>query len=676
MKLILRSIFIEHMRVLNISTFVQSDGNYAARVKVPSLQDAQYAISQLHRRRIGCNRILIAYAHTGKPNHQQIRSQIILLLQEVPGHRLPLFEFREMFENRFSTTVSIFDLYDMKDVCIISEDGKTISLNPDHMNTPSPFLENISENEQVDLPYRTAHNKQPWINKRWAEKEIKSLPNVTMSLQLLETRIHQLLKSHNGRLPLPSITNRYEALFHEPMNVDENGVPLEHLISCLSSVELRQGISGFKFIVWPNSQMINNNNNNEPIMSPQLKSQLSFLSREFVDLLKTRPHCQLLFGCIITIYQHHYGRKCRLADYGFTKLIELLDALKETVHVIGDGHKRKVTLTHRAQARRFTSDLLLILNSQVSKQITLSEFPSAYEKVIGKTWNIVDYGVCQMHDILIEVSEKAVVVTNINDNDKLLAIPMREQTPREIEKIKQFSVQVIELLRYAPQCSMSFDNFLSSYYRHFGHRCHVSDYGFSKLSHLFEAMPDVVNIDDTNCLEKRISLTEKHSWNVLKDQIVELISKKNGSIYVSNIPRMYLNDYGYMLRPEKFNCQSVFDVLKKLNGTIELIDSQDGIKVELMANVGIKLPSSIMSARSYYSPGDLKNNNINNNTYNNSMWNKNQNYGNVIKSAGQVVQQKQQKQQGPSSIATIFFSLCVNELQSFLSYEFFNNLFC
>ncbi|KAF7989650.1 hypothetical protein HCN44_008324 [Aphidius gifuensis] len=582
MKFILGSIFTEHVRVLNISTFVQSDGNYAASVKVPSLQDAQYAISQLHRRRIGYKRILIAYAHTGGPNHQQIRSQIILLLQEVPGHRLPLFKFREMFESRFLTTVSISDLYKMKDVCIISEDptGRIISLNPDHRNTPSPFLENISENEQVELPYCTVHNKQPWINKGWAEQEMISLPNVTMSLQVLEIRIHQLLKSHNGSLPLPSITTCYEAVFHQPMNVDENGVPLEHLISCLSSVELRQGISSVKFIVLANSQ-ITNDNNNEPIMSPQLITQLSFFSRELVDLLKTAPHCQLLFNRLIPAYHHHFGRQCRVADYGFTKLIDLLDALKQTVQVMGDGNKRIVTLTHRAQARRFTSDLLRILKSQASKQITLSEFPSAYEKVIGKTWNIVDYGVCQMHDILIEVSETTVVVTNINDNDKLLAIPMREQTPEEIEKTKQFSVQVIELLRHAPQCSMLFNKFVPSYHHHFGHQCRVSDYGFSKLIELFEAMPDVVTIEDTNCGEKRISLTEKQSWNVLKDQIVKLISKTNGSIYVSKIPQMYLYDYGYMLRPEQFNCKSILDVLKKLNGIINLIDTQDGIKVEL-----------------------------------------------------------------------------------------------
>jgi hypothetical protein len=61
------------LQVLHVSVFVQSDGNYAAHVKVPSLQDAQYAISQLHRRKVGYKRILISYANSGGPSPQLIR---------------------------------------------------------------------------------------------------------------------------------------------------------------------------------------------------------------------------------------------------------------------------------------------------------------------------------------------------------------------------------------------------------------------------------------------------------------------------------------------------------------------------------------------------------------------------------------------------------------------------
>lgn len=61
---------------------------------------------------------------------------------------------------------------------------------------------------------------------------------------------------------------------------------------------------------------------------------------------------------------------------------------------------------------------------------------------LGKSWDVVDYGVCDIEDILSEVSENTVVVTTHNDNDKMIAIPKREQTPEEIARTKQFAVEV------------------------------------------------------------------------------------------------------------------------------------------------------------------------------------------------------------------------------------------
>lgn len=153
--------FFFFFQVLHISIFVQSDGNYAASVKVASLQDAQYAISQLHRRKIGYKRILISYAHISGPNPQLIRAQIVMLLQEVPGHKLPLFKFREMYESRFMISISVSELYKMKDVCLITEDpsGRMVSLNPDHRNTPSPCFTNTIQVRNLSLQKNIIYSK-------------------------------------------------------------------------------------------------------------------------------------------------------------------------------------------------------------------------------------------------------------------------------------------------------------------------------------------------------------------------------------------------------------------------------------------------------------------------------------------------------------------------------------
>ena len=52
------------------------------------------------------------------------------------------------------------------------------------------------------------------------------------------------------------------------------------------------------------------------------------------------------------------GRQCRVADYGFTKLIELLEALPDVVSVRDEGEDRFLQLTQK--------ELVAILANQVS----------------------------------------------------------------------------------------------------------------------------------------------------------------------------------------------------------------------------------------------------------------------------------------------------------------------
>lgn len=51
---------------------------------------------------------------------------------------------------------------------------------------------------------------------------------------------------------------------------------------------------------------------------------------------------------------------------------------KTFFQILGMGSKRLLTLTHRAQVKRFTQDLLKLLKSQASKQVIVREFLHAY----------------------------------------------------------------------------------------------------------------------------------------------------------------------------------------------------------------------------------------------------------------------------------------------------------
>lgn len=119
------------LQVLSVSVFCLTDGSVVASVKVPSFQDAQYAISQLQRRQIGTRRITIAFQNSTKYQRQLVRSQVAQLLSEMPQNKIPLFRFTELFKSRFLNSVSVSELNKMKDICVITEEenGRMISAN-------------------------------------------------------------------------------------------------------------------------------------------------------------------------------------------------------------------------------------------------------------------------------------------------------------------------------------------------------------------------------------------------------------------------------------------------------------------------------------------------------------------------------------------------------------------
>lgn len=75
-----------------------------------------------------------------------------------------------------------------------------------------------------------------------------------------------------------------------------------------------------------------------------------------------------------------------------------------------------------------------------------------------------------------------------------------ERTQEEIERTKQFSKEVVDLLRHQPHFRMPFNKFIPSYHHHFGRQCKLAYYGFTKLLELFEAIPDVLQVSPKICL--------------------------------------------------------------------------------------------------------------------------------------------------------------------------------
>lgn len=84
--------------------------------------------------------------------------------------------------------------------------------------------------------------------------------------------------------------------------------------------------------------------------------------KEVVDLLRHQPHCRMAFSKFIPTYHHHFGRQCKLSYYGFTKLMELFEAIPNIVMV---SWKRCLYCTALRQPPTMRNSRVFLLSDHV-----------------------------------------------------------------------------------------------------------------------------------------------------------------------------------------------------------------------------------------------------------------------------------------------------------------------
>ncbi|XP_053662994.1 meiosis regulator and mRNA stability factor 1 [Anopheles marshallii] len=548
-----------------------------AKVKVPTAQCAKQVVANLHRKKIGHKRMVVSYIKDpSSAESSALRCQVAGLLKDVPFCSLPINRFRELFQSRFKSSISVLDLYRMQDVCVITLDKneeKHISLQPALIDT----LKNSSlvETSQHSVPYCMHHFKQE-KEKGWAEQEIEPLPNVMMTINQLQLLVYSLLKSHKNDIPVASVLYCIEHELQVKILPNDNGVPLEHLLCCIRGVQIANNSFGIKVLSWMDHEQ-NSAKDNDDVWSVNLRYMpkspsnefLQQISREVVELIKMSPKSTMKFTRFIPAYHNHFGKQCRVADYGYTRLIELFEALSPVVQVMGDGENRHITLTHRTQIRRFTSDLLKILRNRANKSILLSQLPMAFTHAQNRPFDVSDYGVCNLYDIVDGLVYSNSITTKVqNDNDVLISIVKRKQTVTELEKTSVFAGEVVELFRKAPQFSILFKKFVRSYHYHFGYQCRLSDYGLLKLSDLLEAISGIVEMEQTNDEDRKIYLNYQVALRIFAEQVQDIIKVGTGKpctvVRLSAILSIHKNQYGYQLQPSCLGFSNMYDAMKAL----------------------------------------------------------------------------------------------------------------
>lgn len=103
--------------VHQIMVYHQLEGGCYAVVKLSCVGDAQLAIMQLNRRKIGVRRIRVSMLASNCPYfHERQKKNISKLLISAPGHVLPVGRLMQQLEKKFHCSVSLSELQKMRDV--------------------------------------------------------------------------------------------------------------------------------------------------------------------------------------------------------------------------------------------------------------------------------------------------------------------------------------------------------------------------------------------------------------------------------------------------------------------------------------------------------------------------------------------------------------------------------
>jgi len=672
-KRILLENFRKHCKeIISVNVITNVDKSLLGIVKLATKEDARLAISCLHHKKIGYKRLNVTIAFSA--NNNSPKSKIVALLKNNESTEMALTKFMELYEQRYNQSITVSELFKLKDVVYISpsKDGQGR-----HIKLTARNHQNNLENEMHDLlqtPYCSLHSHKQDMSLMKTDS-VGWLPNVIVSLRAFKSAVHKLLNDHGGQMPLLSFMDCYKCcIFNDSNNnsisvnslttpanfnsitssvnratsmygkdlsyqlvIDnENGVSLEHLITCAQDVQIQLNEGFYKQLQWENdkskphtlqSRSSFNKQRTTSASSLDLNSladqfdqyeasldetledsqkKLNQFGHEVVELFKGVPKCIIPMSRFNNEYHKKYGRQCRVADYGFTKLYELLEAIPHILQILDSEYEKKLTLTHRIQVRRFSNDLIKVLKTYSSKMFA-DDYPLTYEKHFGRPFDIKDYGVCYLEDMLAELPDSIVCRKEI-EGRTFIQIPKIVQMDEERLCTTRLVFDIVDMLKHKPRFSIQFNKFIPNFHHHFGRQCKLSNYGFTKLIELMEAIPETVQVLVKDGLQfvqlKSHLMLDLICLNIVKylednNQKVKISLSKLEELYNTKYEAIHYQDFGcenfvqlFSRLPFKSNFICVKPAMSKVEQELDLIEWY--IEVEALNEKSAKRAARLM----------------------------------------------------------------------------------
>ncbi|XP_037293714.1 meiosis regulator and mRNA stability factor 1 [Manduca sexta] len=560
----LTQLFSQYVPVIRVSVWSGAEGPLAS-ILLRSEWDARLVIARVHKRRLDSQwtgrRLELSLGRPSPaPNLDVLRARLRAILLDQQNHTLPLLRLRDAYASRHCCALTASDIAKVKDTVIIHEGfGKMVQL-VDLTPVTTAEMEEAPWKCHIHASLSTGH-----------EDGSRILLPVYMEVAALEKNVRVLLEKHGGVLPLLSFVECYEAMFSPLLTDTRRGVSLELLLRTSPAFEVKDTPS--RHLTWRSGPEVSldhtgslsessrsSGERERPRTAPALEPMLALFERELVDLLRTAPRCSIPFSKLIPAFHHHFGRQCRVADYGFTKLPDLLTALGNTIVVLGSGSSRVITLSAAAQARRWTSDVVKMLKAAPKRALATPDVPALYQATFGRVFSPADYGLCSLPELMRRVSPHAVVTSP----DGTISLPRRTPTPEERARTIQFAEQAKELLSFTANLRMEFSSFVPAYHAHFGRQLRVAHYGCVKLAELLELVGEWLCV----CAEPGGARTVRVCPRVARGLLARRL-RAIGHVPFGALPALYATRYGASPLPDMLEVETLEELVFAAGGCVE-----------------------------------------------------------------------------------------------------------
>jgi meiosis arrest female protein 1 len=123
-------------------------------------------------------------------------------------------------------------------------------------------------------------------------------------------------------------------------------------------------------------------------------------AKEVVELLRHSPDLSFCFNKFIPAYHLHFGRQCRVGSYGMTKLIELFEAIPDTVEIREDGEERLVQLTKDKMIWVVGEQVECVVKASRARCVALTDLEEDYQKMYGHLMPLGRMGVGRVEELV------------------------------------------------------------------------------------------------------------------------------------------------------------------------------------------------------------------------------------------------------------------------------------